>query len=87
MEVLLFVMTHLQIMDVKGIFKDIGSVSTHSNASGGCQVTTVTPHGFNDEHTSLGASRRLLDLIAALRRGTKMIIKYLQAAFIMQTAC
>lgn len=68
MAVLFLVMTHLQIVNVEGIFKDIGSISTHSNASGGCQVTTVTPHGFHDKHPSLGTSRRLLDLIAALRR-------------------
>ena len=36
MAVLLFVLSHLQIIDAERILKDVGSISTHSNACGGC---------------------------------------------------
>ena len=58
-------------MDVEGVFKDVGCISTHSYTSAGCQIATESTHRLHHEYSSLRPSGRLLDLVATLMRGKK----------------
>lgn len=55
-------------MDVEGVFKDVGGISPHSNTSTGRQIATKSSHSLHHKYPSLGASGRLLDLVATLLR-------------------
>lgn len=46
--------TYLQVSDVKGLFKDVGSISSSGEPPHVGQVATIAPHGLDDEHTALG---------------------------------
>lgn len=60
--------SYSQVMDIEGVFIDVGCISTHSYTSGGCQIATESTHSFHYKYPSLGPSGRLLDLVAALMR-------------------
>ncbi len=66
-----FFLSYLQVVDVEGVFEDVGSVSTHGNAGGCCQIATESPHSLHHKHSSLGPRGRLLDLVATLMRESK----------------
>lgn len=66
-----FFWSYLQVVDVEGVFKDVGCVSTHSYTSGCCQIATESTHSLHHKHPSLGPSGRLLDLVATLKRESK----------------
>ena len=59
--------THLQVSDAKFVLVDVCSVGPCRQPRHGGQVSTVTPHGLNDEHPPLGASCRLLDPVTSLQ--------------------
>lgn len=59
-------MCHLQVSDVKWLLVDVGGVRSSSQAPHTGQVATVTSHGLDDEHASLGPTGRLLDAVAGL---------------------
>lgn len=60
----------LKVTNIARILKDVSSISSRSQAGHGCQVAAVSSHSLNNEHSSFGASSRLLDPIACLK-GTK----------------
>lgn len=61
---------YLQIPNTEFVLIDICSVRTCSEAGHGGQVTTVTAHSLNDEHTALSSSRWLLDPVTGLHKHT-----------------
>lgn len=58
--------SHLQVSDVKRLLVDVGGVGSSRQAPHGGQVSTVAPHGLDDEDPPLGAAGRLLDAVACL---------------------
>lgn len=65
-------MCHLQVLDVKWLLIDVGSISSSSQASHTGQVATVASHSLNDEHASLGSTGRLLDAVTSLTQAYKL---------------
>lgn len=61
-------MPHLQVVNGKWIFIDISSISPRSQSRHGSQISTISPHCFNDENPALCSSGGLLDPIACLKR-------------------
>lgn len=64
----------LKVTNAERILKDVGSISSRSQAGHGCQVATISSHSLNNEHSSFGASSRLLDPIACLKEKKSDII-------------
>lgn len=63
---------HLQVSDVKRLLIDVGGVGACSQSSHTGQVSTVTAHSLNDEHTPLGSTGRLLDAITSLMQSVQI---------------
>lgn len=59
-------MRHLQVSDVKRLLIDVSGVGAGGQASDAGQVSAVTPHGLDDEHTPLRSTGGLLDAVASL---------------------
>ena len=63
--------THLQVPDVEGLLKDVGSIRASRQSPHVGQVAAEATHGLNDEHAPLGPAGRLLDAVACLHKGTQ----------------
>lgn len=55
-------------MDVEGVLVDVGHISSSCYASGGCQISTISPHSLHYKHSCLGPWCRLLDFVATLKK-------------------
>lgn len=65
----------LQVSDIKCLLVDVDGVSACSQPTHRGQVTTVAPHGLNDEDSPLGATGRLLDAVARLIHTDFMLVR------------
>lgn len=64
--------SHLQVLNVDGVLKDVGCVGAHGDTSAGRQVSTEPAHRLHHKHSPLGPRGRLLDLVATLRKKATM---------------
>lgn len=60
-------LSYLQVMDAKWLFIYIGSVCTRSQTCHSCQISTISPHSFNNEDPALCSSSRLLYPVTCLK--------------------